>query len=152
MTTNIIINDRKHLGDFIQLNEYWIRQYFSIEPADFTLAARPEQIIDDGGFVFSLLVGEEVAGVCALFNNGNAVYELARMAVKTEHQGKGYGDSLMQACLLKLRTVNATKVYLLSNHRLVTAISLYKKYGFEITSRQQHSVYSRANIVMELAL
>ena len=93
----ILENKKELLQDFIRLNEEWISTYFEIEDIDKKLAANTQKIIDDGGYIFSLLLDEEVVGVCALFNNGNGIYELARMAVSPEHQGKGYGERLMQA-------------------------------------------------------
>ncbi len=123
-----------------------------LEPFDRALSDRPQVIIDNGGYLFALLVGNEIVGVCALFKQCDAVHELTRTAVSPAHQGNGYGDQLLQACLMQPRTVNASKVYLLSNTKLSAAIHLYKKYGFVITAEQQHPVYSRANIVMELAL
>ena len=45
--------------------------------------------------------------MCALFNDGDGVYELARMAVSPSVQGKGYGSQLINHALLKLRSINA---------------------------------------------
>lgn len=145
----ILVNDRHYLNDFIQLNEAWITHYFKLEAADAALARNPGKIIDDGGYVFSLLSGNEVAGVCALFNDGDGVFQLARMAVHPLHQGKGYGHELMHAALGQLLTVNARKVYLLSNTCLTVAMALYAKHGFAIVRKGQHPVYARSDVVME---
>ncbi|MGJ8697574.1 MAG: GNAT family N-acetyltransferase [Verrucomicrobiaceae bacterium] len=143
-------NNREHLESFIRLNEEWIRTYFSLEETDHKLAADPGKIIDEGGFVFSLAEGGEVVGVCALFCEGEGVFELARMAVSPGCQGRGIGDQLMTVCLAKAREVGAKKVYLVSNTKLEAAIQLYLKYGFVATHTGPHPLYSRANIVMEL--
>jgi len=143
-------NNQNHLCDFIQLNEEWILKYFTLEETDKKLASNPSKIIDDHGYIFSLIQNKKVLGVCALFNEGNGVFELARMAVSPPHQGKGYGKALMEACLYKSQAVNAKRVYLVSNTKLKSAIALYKKYGFVTIQTGQHPVYSRANIVMEL--
>jgi len=142
-------NKQEYLDDFIRLNEEWIASFFEIEDADRKLAANPNKVIDDGGYIFSLIFDEEVVGVCALFNEGNGVYELARMAVFSKHHGKGYGKKLMQECISKLKEIEAKKVYLISNTKLKIAISLYEKYGFQTVSKGQHPNYLRANIVME---
>jgi len=149
---SIVENNSSYLGDFIRLNEDWIARYFTIEKADRKLAARPQQVIDDGGYIFSLVVDNEVLGVCALFNTGNDVYELARMAVDPGHHGKGYGTKLIQACLAKAVKLNAKKVFLVSNTKLEAAIALYTQHGFRTVKTGQHPVYSRANIVMELTV
>jgi ribosomal protein S18 acetylase RimI-like enzyme len=148
----IVENQEKYLPDFIRLNEEWISRYFEIEDADRVLAAYPMKVIEDGGYIFSLVMGDDVIGVCALFNEGNGVYELAKMAVSAAHQGRGYGHLLMQATLSKLEALEARKVYLISNTRLDAALTLYRKHGFRTVSEGQHPKYSRANIVMERQL
>lgn len=145
-------NHYQHLGDFVRLNEEWITKYFAIEEADRALAANPRRVIDDGGYIFSLSLQDDVVGVCALFNKGNGVYELARMAVSGAHQGRGYGNLLILACLNKLAAINATRVYLVSNTRLAAAIALYRKHGFVTIMQGPHPVYARADIVMERRL
>ena len=145
----ILENSKEHLSDFIRLNEEWISHYFQLEETDKKLAADPYQVIDKGGYIFSLVSDEEVVGVCALFNNGDGVYELARMAVSPAHHGKAYSNLLMEHCLAKLTSIQAKKVYLVSNTKLAAAIHLYKKFGFQTVSEGPHPVYSRANIVME---
>ena len=146
----VLENQKAYLDDFIRLNEEWISTYFEIEAADRALAACPEKIILNGGYIFSLLVDNDVVGVCALFNEGDGTFELARMAVSLKHQGKGYGSVLMNTCLKKLDSIGAKKVYLLSNTKLEPALALYQKHGFITASTGPHPVYSRANIVMEL--
>tara|TARA_R110002072_G_scaffold271474_2_gene431483 strand:+ start:17303 stop:17782 length:480 start_codon:yes stop_codon:yes gene_type:complete len=146
---DILENRQEYLDDFIRLNEEWISTYFEIEDVDLTLAANPNSIIQHGGYIFTILSMGQVAGVCALFNNGNGIFELARMAVSPDKQGKGIGDVLIETCLKKLKEIKAVKVFLVSNTKLKPAISLYKKHGFLTVSEGQHPVYSRANIVME---
>lgn len=145
----ILENDSRYFAEFIHLNEQWISHYFSIEDADRALAANPQKIIDDGGYIFSLLEDGVVHGVCALFYAETGVYELARMAVAPVAQGKGLSHQLMTAALAKLKVLGASKVFLLSNTQLSPAIALYKQYGFDTVSLGQHPVYARANIVME---
>lgn len=148
----VLINRAEYLDAFIRLNEAWIRHYFQIEEADKVLASNPGKIIEDGGYVFTLLVNNEIVGGCALFKDDGNAFQLARMAVSPEHQGKGYGDILMQAVIGQLRAVKANRVFLLSNKKLAPAISLYAKYGFTIVSEGQHPDYARCDIVMEKKL
>ena len=145
----IVENEKAHLDAFVRLNEQWISTYFEIEAADQALTDNPYQIIENGGYIFSLLVHDEVIGVCALLNEGNGVYELAKLAVAPEHQGCGYSHNLMQSCFSKLTAIGAEKVYLVSNTKLQAALALYKKYGFKTVSLGPHPVYARGNIVME---
>lgn len=145
----IVENDIQYSDQFIQLNELWISTYFKIEEADRKLAANPNKIIDEGGYLFCLVLQQEVIGTCALINQKNAVYELARMTVAPEHRGKHYGQRLIQACLSKLKEIKAKEVYLLSNTKLKAAINLYKKYMFQTVYEGPHPTYSRANIIMK---
>jgi ribosomal protein S18 acetylase RimI-like enzyme len=164
MTPHISINEPSHLQAFIALNEQWILQYFSLEYADHELAANPEQITENGGYIFSATlqptpypaphqaIGSQVVGVCALFYQGEGVYELGRMAVAPAHQGHRIGEKLMLASLDQLKLVSARRVFLASNTKLEAAIKLYKKYGFSTVSEGAHVQYNRANIVMEKQL
>ena len=151
-TMEVHVNNRNHLGEFIRLNEEWIRRYFILEETDRALARDPGAIIDQDGFVFSIVEDGTVVGVCALFKKADGVYELARMAVPETEQGKGYGNLLMQACLEKLRALRARRVYLVSNTKLTAAIAMYRKFGFVPTGASEHPGYARANIVMERLL
>ncbi len=148
----IIENNKKYLSDFISLNEEWIKQYFELEYFDIDLAKNPYKIIEDDGYVFTILKEDEVVAVCALINHNNDTYELARMAVKNQYQGIGYGSILIETCLKKLNDIKAKKVFLVSNTKLKSAVALYKKYNFKIIKNEQHPIYKRANIEMELKI
>lgn len=148
----VLVNEKKYLIDFIQLNEAWITHYFKLEDADIALASNPAKIIEGGGYVFTLVDAGEVKGVCALFKDSDNVFQLARMAVKKELRGKGYGDILLKTAIEKLQEIKAKRVYLLSNTILTPAINLYKKHGFTVLSEGQHPVYARCDIVMEKAI
>jgi len=148
----ILINRTEYLDAFIRLNEAWITRYFSIEEADRILASNPAKIIEDRGYIFILLVENEVVGTCALFKDDGDAFQLARMAVAPAHQSNGYGDKLIKAAIDQLHEIKASRVYLLSNTILTSAISLYKKHGFTIVCEGQHPVYARCDIVMEKKL
>jgi len=148
----VLINEREYLHDFIRMNEAWITRYFVLEAADMALANNPAKVIDDGGFIFTLLIKNNVVGVCALFKVEEGIFQLARMAVSPEHQGNGYGHVLLNAALDKLREIKASKVNLLSNSKLTSAICLYKKHGFITVGIGRHPLYARVDIVMEKSL
>lgn len=145
-------NNRDHLAEFVRLNELWISEHFSIEQADRDLAANPGKIMDNGGFVFSLSQDGQVVGVCALFKESDERFQLARMAVDPALRGQGYGRALIEHAIAQATLQGAKSLYLLSNTVLAPAISLYERFGFKATSRGQHPVYARCNIVMERAL
>ncbi|MCX7546148.1 GNAT family N-acetyltransferase [Marinicella gelatinilytica] len=143
------INNSTHLAEFIHLNELWIIHYFELEPSDKELAQHPEKIMEEGGYVFSLTKSDKVVGVCALFNKGLNLYELARMTVHPDHRGEGLAHQLMSACFQQLKKIKAKKVYLISNTELKAAIKLYQQHGFITTHQGPHPDYQRADIVME---
>lgn len=145
-------NNIAHLPEFVRLNELWISEHFSLEDADKALAANPGEVIENGGFVFSLESEGRVVGVCALFREGPERFQLARMAVEPSLRGHGYGRMLMEHALEHARSNGARSVYLLSNTVLEAAIALYKRFGFVTVSTGQHPVYARCNIVMERLL
>ena len=148
----VLINQKQYLPDFIRLNEAWIRHHFRIEEADRELARNPARIISEGGYIFTLLEEDQVAGVCALFKEDANVFQLARMAVSPEFQGKGFGHALIDAAFEHLHKIGASRVYLLSNTVLIPAIALYRKHGFTVLCEGPHPVYARCNIVMEKVL
>ncbi|MGG7055195.1 GNAT family N-acetyltransferase [Nitrosomonas sp. ANs5] len=149
---HIETDNENHCSDFIRLNELWIKECFVLEEGDRKLAADPYGIVREGGHILSLVESGKVIGVCALFKESPARFQLARMTVAPNERGKGYGKILLQAAIEKAKIRGATSLYLLSNTALGTALALYRKHGFRTLSEGVHPVYARCNIVMELAL
>lgn len=79
------------------------------------------------------------------------MYELAKMAVSPAAQGLGIGWSLGQSILCKARQLGAHRVELVSNSRLIPALSLYKKLGFEPAALLP-TPYQRGDVRMVLDL
>jgi len=108
-------------------------------------------VIDNGGFIFFAMVNGEVAGTFALLKQEGNTYELSKMAVGEEYQGKNIGNKIMIFCIEQAKRLEALKLVLYSNTKLGPAIHLYRKYGFyEIPVG--NSGYKRSNIKMELTL
>lgn len=145
----------QYKNDFARLNFAWIEQYFVLEEADRKYLLHPhENIIEPGGEIFLALEEGKVAGTCALLKVDDATYELVKMAVSPDVQGKGLANHLMQAAIAWARGKNAKKIFLESNTILAPAIKLYEKFGFQSIQLALHnnSEYQRVNIVMELIL
>ena len=79
---------------------------------------------------------------------GDKVYELAKMAVDENFQGKKIGNKMMEVAIDKGKSLGAEKLILFSNTMLHPAIHLYRKYGF-IEVPLENSEYKRSNIKME---
>jgi len=137
-------------GRFKELNEEWISRYFIMEEADYRSLGDPVgYIIAKGGFILMARYEGEIVGTCALINEGEGVFELAKMAVAPKAQGLKIGKMLGQAAVQKAMQAGATKLYLVSNRKLTTALNLYQRLGF-IEVPMPPSIYARADIKMEM--
>lgn len=150
----IIPYETKYQSTFKSINEQWIKTYFEMEESDYKALDNPQEyILNAGGHIFIALLDNIAVGSCALIKMDNDCYdyELAKMAVTPEAQGKKIGFLLGQTALDKAKKLGAKKVYLESNTKLKPAIALYRKLGFkEITGYS--SPYQRCDIQMECVL
>jgi ribosomal protein S18 acetylase RimI-like enzyme len=139
-------------NDFRKLSIAWLQKYFVVEPIDEEMLSKPHKfIIDKGGHIFFAKIEDEVVGTFAMMKSADNEYELSKMAVSEEHQGKKIGNKMLEFCLDKARELKAKKVILFSNTMLEPAIHLYRKYGFkEVPLRS--SEYKRSNIKMEVEI
>jgi N-acetylglutamate synthase-like GNAT family acetyltransferase len=142
----------EYANDFRELNLEWLEKYNLAESHDLEIINHPkETILDGGGCIYLAKSGDKIVGTAGLANAGNGVYELVKMAVAPEFQGKGISRMLMDKCLRKAKELNAKKIFLYSNSQLTTAISLYKKYGFEHVDASNSPLLT-ADVKMELSL
>ncbi|WP_298475674.1 helix-turn-helix domain-containing GNAT family N-acetyltransferase [uncultured Maribacter sp.] len=151
---DIVAYSSIYKSDFKKLNEEWILKYFKIEDADKKALDNPETyILNRGGKILVALDNREVLGVCALLKMNHEIYdyELAKMAVSPNAQGKGVGFLLGKAIIKEAKLLGAKNVYLESNTILKPAISLYQKLGFTKVFGNE-TPYERSNIQMELIL
>lgn len=150
----IIPYESKYKKDFKRLNEAWIDKYFALEEEDRKLLNNPKKnILDKGGYIFIALYDSKVVGTCALVPSEYPDYnfEIGKMGVSPEAQGKGIGWLLGKAVIKKAKELGEKKLFLESNTVLQPAIRLYQKMGFKkITGHP--SPYERCNIQMELWL
>lgn len=138
---------------FARLNYEWIEKYFGIEEHDREQLDNPrESVIDSSGQIFFALVDGVVVGTVALIRLNYDVVELAKMAVSPDYQGYNIGSRLIRECIAHARREGMSYIVLESNRKLFAAINLYRKFGFRETALDPNSLYSRANIRMELAI
>lgn len=143
-----------HKELFKSLNENWITQHWEIEPHDLDYLDHPQEyIIDKGGFIFVAIYKEKPVGVCALCKMDDPIYdyELAKLAVSSEAQGKGIGTILCNTVIEKAKAMGAKVLFLESNTLLKPAIHTYRKLGFKELA-EYHPAYERGNIQMELKI
>lgn len=138
--------------DFKRLNLEWLDKYNLTESHDLMVLNDPVgTIINRGGFIWLAKVDNEIVGTAALMNEGHGIFELAKMSVTKNWQGKGISRLLIETCLNKAREIGAKKLSLFSNHQLQTAVGLYEKYGFQHVEVKD-SPFTTADIKMELIL
>jgi len=137
---------------FESLNRAWIERYFVVEAADLEAFRDPEAIIRNGGAIFFVIEDQVAAGTCAMLRLAPERYELAKMAVRPESQGRGYGDRLIESAVAFAREAGARTIMLESNSRLAPALRLYEKHGFRHVPIEHAHGYARVDVQMELAL
>jgi GNAT superfamily N-acetyltransferase len=152
MMVTIIPYEEKYQADFKRLNLEWLDQYGLTESHDLMVLNDPTgTILDNGGFIWLAKEQDEIVGTIGLINEGNGVFELAKMTVAKNWQGKGISRQLMETCLNKAREVGAIKISLFSNSQLQVALKLYEKYGFRHVEVVDNP-FLTADVKMELSL
>lgn len=142
-------------ASFRDLNEAWIRKYFTLEPKDRATFDDPAgKIIAPGGAILMVDVDGETVGACALVKLDADTFEVAKMAIDERNQGRGLGRLLLQAVIARARSMGGKRLYLESNSKLAPALALYRKLGFTDVPRERipPSPYARVDVWMELSL
>lgn len=135
---------------FKALNVEWISQYWKLEGPDYKALESPEDyILSQSGTILIALDNFVPIGCCALIKIDTNTYELAKMAVSPQAQGKGIGLLLGQKIIERAKLLGAKRLYLESNTILKPAVNLYHKLGFEHI-KGATSPYERCNVQMEL--
>lgn len=139
--------------NFKDLNIAWLTKYFWVEPHDEEVLGNPIQyIIEPGGNIFFAREGEQIIGTVALMKMEEGVFELTKMAVTPQSQGKKIGQKLMEHTLNYAKAQGWNTLIIYSNRKLENAIYIYKKYGFKEIPIEENNPYSRGDIKMELKL
>ena len=153
MKIEIIPFDPKYSADFKNLNLDWLNRYFRVEPHDDEVLGDPEKhIIKPGGIIFFAREGKRILGTVALMKIDDNIFELTKMAVTPQAQGKKIGQKLMVHTLEFAKEQGWKTLILYSNRKLENAIYIYKKYGFEEIPLEDNNPYGRGDIKMKLEL
>ena len=149
-TTVIIIPYSSELKQEIKiLNLEWLKKYFKVEAKDERMLSDPQgEIIDQGGMIFYAKYNNKIVGTASLIKINETTFELSKMAVTDGVQGLGIGHKLMEHYLFIANEKRIKKLILYSNRKLLPAIYLYEKFGFEEVSLE-YGHYERADIKME---
>lgn len=137
---------------FKSINTAWVEALFSLEPFDIAQFENPEEVIvKPGGTIIFAKLREKIVGTVALYKTGEAVFEMIKMGVSPEAQGKGIGMILGNAILGKAKEMGARKVVLYSNSKLKPALHIYQKLGFTSVVPEAGK-YCRCDVKMEIEL
>lgn len=137
---------------FRTLNEMWIEKLFTLEEHDREVLNDPARfILNPGGQIIVAVDSGRVVGCCGLMPMEPGVYEVAKMAVAEDYQGRGVGRKVLARTIEEGRVMGAKKLYLETNHTLVNAIHLYESLGFQHLPSAD-SPYARADVFMEMWL
>ncbi|MBY8860859.1 GNAT family N-acetyltransferase [Nocardia sp. CA2R105] len=140
---------------FKELNEEWIVELFTLEPADSVKLDNPErEIVAKGGHVLIARDGEDIVGCVALVAEGDGVFELSKMAVARNRRGRGLGRIILREAIDYARRQSATTLFLGSSTKLADAVHLYESIGFvHVPSDQIGPMpYERADVFMRYEL
>jgi len=138
---------------FARLNLAWIEALFEVEDADRpTFADCEAAIVTPGGQIFFAIAppAGDVVGTCAVVRHDAQTFELAKMAVVPDYQGRGIGRRLADAAIAFARERGARRMTLLTNSGLDRAMRLYEHLGFEQRPMLPGPGYARADVYMEL--
>ena len=153
MNTQIILYNSAYAEDFKNLNIEWLEKYFYVEPHDEEVLGKPEKyIINAGGHIFFIKAEDKIIGTVALMKMKEGVYELTKMTVSPQYQGKKLGQQLMQYTLDFAKEQGFDKLIIYSNRKLENAIFIYKKFGFKEIPIEGNNPYARGDIKMEMTL
>lgn len=149
----IVSFDPAYSKEFKNLNIAWLEKFFWVEPHDEEVLGNPQKyILDPGGMIFFVRDNEKIVGTVALMKMEEGVFELTKMAVSPEYQGKKIGQKLMEHTLDFAKKQGWNHLIIYSNRKLENAIYIYQKYGFREIPIGENNPYTRGDIKMRLDL
>jgi putative acetyltransferase len=155
--TEVLIRPMESAADaeaFRTLNLEWIDRYFVVEEHDRRQLDDPvAAFIDRGGEVLIAELDRRPVGCVAIVPDGTGAYQVSKMAVDPEVQGRGVGRKLLAAMIDRARELRASSLFLGSSTKLAPAVHLYEAFGFQHVSPETINLpYVRADVFMELVL
>ncbi|HFU4217026.1 TPA: GNAT family N-acetyltransferase [Streptococcus suis] len=136
---------------FIAMNLAWIEEMFQVEDEDRMVLGSIEERLANGGEIFFAINDEgEIMASCMVAPLPSGEWEIEKFAAKKELAGQGAGKACLQACMDFIKEKQIQKVIIVSNRKCVSAIHLYRKFGFiEIPVDKNKFPYERADIAFE---
>lgn len=150
----IVPYDPKFREAFIQMNEAWINEMFTLEAEDIRVLSTFEQSLEQGGQIFFAVDDQdEVLACCMISPLPNGEWEIEKFAARGMYTGTGAGSACLKACIDYARAQGVEKIVIVSNHKCVHAVNLYRKFGFtEVPVDKEKFPFERASIAFEQIL
>ncbi len=147
----IIPFEEKYSKEFKQLNMEWLEGYNLLEPQDLKYLDNPlQEILNPGGRILMAFDGDKIVGTSSIVVINEHTFELAKLAVSKDAQGKDIGRALVLESLNQAKEMGAKMINLVSNSKLSAAIGLYESFGFEHKPVPEDTGYETADVYMEL--
>ena len=148
----IIPYESKYQPEFKRMNLEWLDRYGLTESHDLEILDHPEEnVIARDGKIFLAKEEENIIASAGIARAEGDVFELVKMYVDPAYRGRGISKTLLDLCIAESKTAGAKKIILFSNSQLKTALTLYKKYGFQHVEVTGTPLLT-ADVKMELSL
>ena len=85
---------------------------------------------------------DRMIGFLLLMDRGDAA-QLRYFLIEPEYRGIGLGLKLLQLYMDFLHVCDYSRSYLWTTHELVTAASLYKRFGFTLTEEKESNAFGK---------
>lgn len=147
----VVPYDPKYREAFIQMNEAWINEMFALEAEDIRVLSSFEQSLERGGQIFFAVDDQDEAMACCMISPlPNGEWEIEKFAARGMYTGTGAGSACLKACIDYAKQRRVEKIVVVSNHKCVHAVHLYRKFGFtEVPVDKEKFPFDRASIAFE---
>lgn len=124
---------------------------FKVEDDDIAQLENPQSIINGGGEIFFLMHKDVVTGTVALVVE-NGEYEATWMAVANNYLGLGFTHALLVVITNWARIRGLPGITVLTSTTLGSAVSLYRRHGFQVTYVDEKCSDARYDMSLRLCL
>ena len=147
----IIKYEDKYHQEFKEISLDWLHKNKLYEKADDDLLNNPNAYLEKGSFIFLAHYDANIVGTISLIPMNDNTFEILKLGVVDSFKGLGIGKKLMQTCIDICIQKKVKIITLESSSKLVSALKLYEKLGFEhIELKDSH--FESADVKMELKL
>lgn len=147
----IVSYSPKYQKAFLQLNQAWISEMFTLEEEDIREMENIGPAIKQGSQIFFAVDEQDrVLACCMIAPRADGDWEIMKFAARGMYTGTGAGSACMKACVDYAREKRLPKVLIVSNRKCEHAVRLYRKFGFqEIPVDKERFPFERADIAFE---